>query len=159
MNGTLKSSKNRVILEYQTEPTTLINLDYHIIGGHNQTVSLTHNPNTKQYWQSLISDKYLIKIFNKILLQDEITSIFNNIENLGYEGTGLIFEDELMINDNHLGVNDNNQLEIKNIPYEKLLIPSTDGYLNYKLTGWEVSDIIGDINVLIQHKSHHVINI
>jgi hypothetical protein len=95
MNGILKSSRNRLISDYDTEPTTLINLDYHIIGGHNQTISLTHNPNTKQYWQSVISD---VKIYNKILLQDEVTSIFNSIENLGYEGTGLIFADKLMIN-------------------------------------------------------------
>jgi len=88
------------------------------------------------------------------LLQDEVTSILNNIEKLGYEGTGLIFGDKLMISDNHLGVNDDNQLEIKNIPYETLSIPLTEGYLNYKTTGWEVSDSIGDTNILIQETSN-----
>ena len=57
------------------------------------------------------------------MLQDEVTSIFNSIENLGYEGTGLIFAYKLMINGEHFNVNDNKELEIKNIPYEKLSIP------------------------------------
>ena len=64
------------ILPY-VQPTNLMNLDYHIIGGHNQAISLYSDPNDKQYWQSVISD---IKIYNKFLLQDEITSIFNDIE-------------------------------------------------------------------------------
>ena len=36
-----------------------------------------------------------------------------------------------------------------------------EGYLNYKLTGWEISDIVGDTSNLIQYTSyilnHHII--
>jgi len=33
-----------------------------------------------------------------------------------------------------------------------------EGYLNYKLTGWEISDIVGDTNILIQDTSNYVTN-
>jgi hypothetical protein len=33
-----------------------------------------------------------------------------------------------------------------------------EGYLNYKLTGWEVSDIVGDTNNLIQNTSNYILD-
>ena len=95
-NGMQQQLYSRIIGLYVIQSTILTNLDYHIIGGHNQVENILNNSQTKQFWQSIILD---IKVYNNFLSNDEIIEIYNSIEqNIQYEGTGNFFAD--MINYN-----------------------------------------------------------
>jgi len=77
INGMQEKLHSRIIGLYVTQPTILTNLNYHIIGGHNQIENNLSNSQTKQYWQGIVSD---FKVFNKFLLYDEMIAIYNSIE-------------------------------------------------------------------------------